>query len=282
MCPASAADPTYPGYQSGFVTELNDSSVFLESIPNNLSWSKSGLRESQKALVRAKEALETEIDRLRKLGATNLTKVTFYPSTNISASFRTYLGSKHRFRLYGFDQSGQVVGTSGVYPRAGASIADRLVTLQQTSCSVAQFNLFSPSTWNVDSCRITKVAPSNYLRVATQEFADEVSTEKYYDKIRLFQMMSITCLFNDFEFSTKGGRFVCPADQRLYGLSSFKLTEKSPLGGYRFKFYPKARAATLEYLPAAFQMLANGVRFDTRTGRLIFQTNFDVWEEPQT
>ena len=260
--------------EEGFVTELNSAEIFFSGVPKAQTWPKNSLVESGKAILSAKSTLNAQLDQLRKKGAHTASQVNSIVEDSLGSVYRPYLSNVNRFHIIGLDESGVVVSKTSLLPAANKSRADWLVRLKAPVCRLTDMSIWRPSSWFLPSCEVLTPSDTEYLRAAAFEHSRKLAKDPYIIKVQAIHMMVIACLYNHMDYRVDRGKFECEYADKAWNVNlPIRLSERTPLGGYRLKFYPSRNAATLTYLRPDFAKLAFRVRFDEASARLVFNSN---------
>jgi hypothetical protein len=271
---SGVANAENPELEAGYVTELNSADVFYSGVPKSQTWPKKSLVESSKAILSAKKILSAQLSRLKLSGAFTASQVESVVEDSLGSVYRPYLSNLNRFHILGLDENAGLVGKTGLLPAANKSRADWLVRLKDPVCRLGDVSVWHPSSWFLSECEVVTPSVTEYLRAAAFEHSRKLARDSYIIKVQAIHMMVIACLYNHMEYRVDRGKFECDYAKKAWNVNfPIWLNERTPLGGYRLKFYSSRNAATLTYLRPDFAKLALGVRFDEISARLVFNSN---------
>lgn len=260
--------------EAGYVTELNSADVFYSGVPKSQTWPKKSLVESSKAILSAKKILSAQLSRLKMSGAFTASQVESVVEDSLRSVYRPYLSNLNRFHILGLDENGGLVGKTGLLPAANKSRADWLVRLKDPVCRLVDMSIWHPSTWFLPECEVLTPSETEYLRAAAFEHSRKLAKDSYIIKVQAIHMMVIACLYNHMDYRVDRGKFECEYANKAWNVNlPIWLSERTPLGGYRLKFYALRNAATLTYLRPDFAKLAFRVRYVETSARLVFDSN---------
>jgi hypothetical protein len=271
---SGVANAENPELEAGYVTELNSADVFYSGVPKSQTWPKKSLVESSKAILSAKKILSAQLSQLKLSGAFTASQVESVVEDSLGSVYRPYLSNLNRFHILGLDENAGLVGKTGLLPAANKSRADWLVRLKDPVCRLGDVSVWHPNSWFLSECEVVTPSVTEYLRAAAFEHSRKLARDSYIIKVQAIHMMVIACLYNHMEYRVDRGKFECDYAKKAWNVNfPIWLNERTPLGGYRLKFYSSRNAATLTYLRPDFAKLALGVRFDEISARLVFNSN---------
>jgi hypothetical protein len=239
-------------------------------VPKTLKWPRESLAAAGAAQKVAAKNLQAELNLLEQAGAVRINKV-FEAKAKLPKSWSKYLPEVRKFHLVGVDGLGNTLKVSRVFPAKGAGVATLLVGLTEESCKIGESNFLDFSTWFLNSCKISKGSPKDFLRIATREAHLKVDQTELAANVQFYWMQLEGCLLNGYEFTITGNIFNCPENQRGFYAHEFNLRSLTGMGGYEFKVDENAKTATIRYLAPDYLEFAKGVAHVPGTPNLKFR-----------
>lgn len=227
--------------------------------PSNIAWSKEALRLGEKLRVTLISKLQSGLTTLREAGAEQV-KIRYSTfDANPGVEFVSPFGYKVRsFELLGLAANGKLIKRTASYPQNGITLANAAVYLkQEKTCSLLQFNIFSPKTWFADRCEIERSSSKQILRAAlTDDLAANIGSPEVIDNY-LSELHLV--LAKHLPYSIKNGVLICPS----LVSSDISGDPRIPLFGgkygrhYKIEVNGKQNTAIARFYLPEYQKLAN-------------------------
>lgn len=158
---------------------------FDEQLPKNLHWTPNQIADAKMVIEATKKNLQTVVDNFKSLGADRIVSspdallstpetanliqdiLAGYPKLQSDTNFM--LAWDYKMWAYQGDKkvSGEVkrIWPQELHEGKEWSLAERMVTLNSTDCSLREFHWFNPFTWFIgETCKISAPSARKYLK----------------------------------------------------------------------------------------------------------------------
>lgn len=237
---------------------------YANTVSDKLPWSES-LRAGAELKIDAQvKALEILLQTYRDEGATRLE---IRPAKDLSyANEQKALGSLKRFKFFAYDGK-KVIAESAESIPDFMDYGSYLIRPAGTSCSLAQWSLFSPATWFAERCRIITPTAEKYLNYSLRAFLNysnprdgvtylEGALKEMSQAHRPFEIINGQIRAN---FLGSNGQ-----------LSAIPLENLSALGGYTILVNSSKTKITFIELPPNLRKLASRGKYDQKDHTFTF------------
>lgn len=161
----------FPTHASpGSVSVVNEGfNKETDVFPEDLDWTPKSIalaKEAQRYLYRT---IKSELSNLQEQGAVRVERVK-HPTETAVRNWRKLDIGENLYSLSGYDEGGELVGSTEPLFLLHQGIENRTVYLAQEMCLFRPFNLFDFTTWIIHQCSITVEPKVVFLRSSMQSW----------------------------------------------------------------------------------------------------------------
>jgi hypothetical protein len=225
-------------------------------VPEGLPWNQTALRAANKIIGTQKSILNKTMTKLKLLGA-SIIEVIDEPTESEGETFqhaRAYGADFVAWHLAGKGSRGLVKGQPVNFPSDTGDLANYLVRIKATPCSLREFSVLDFSTWfQPRKCEIEIPSASKYLRASLATALHKSTSE--FGSHELAQLKY--AMQTNTHLQIRDGYLICPELRSFFsGETRIRLRKQAPIGGYLIAVDLHTRTARYKFLGPNFSALA--------------------------
>lgn len=224
------------------VTVVNKDMPDRFFVAKNLPWSKASKAEVSKAAAYLRSEIQNELDMLKILGATKVTRKYITTDSEAYPDWKDYVEHFDQYVLTGLTAKGKVVAESKPLPFDRPDLASRLGQLKAIPCSISVKN-----SQGLPKCEMASISPDIFLRAAFRSYKNNTPNSDMAEAGFYQQQLSV-CLANKFPYQVKNSTFICPRNKEIFSVGSRFPTAKTYIGfSYSISIDTKTNKAVMTY-----------------------------------
>lgn len=161
----------FPAHSSpGSVSVVNDGyNMETDVFPEDLDWTSESIAVAKQAQRYLYRTIKSELNNLQTQGAVRVERVKHQAETAVR-NWRKLNIDENLYSLNGYDEDGEMVGSTEPLFALHQGVQNRTVYLAQEMCLFRPFNLFDFTTWIIHQCSITVEPKEVFLRSSMQSW----------------------------------------------------------------------------------------------------------------